>query len=267
MKNSCIRPDQAYGTIVCVNPGTGCADGQSVPPTLAMHHSRLLALVVISLAGFAAAAMGSPAIGSTLDAVLNEKGQPTGRSGAGTTAILTYPDETIILKNGHVTEVRSNGEVTTVPERKLTDAERRRVVAENAAASARSAADAHVATTSWTTDYDSALSTAGSNGRKVFLFFTGSDWCGWCMKLQREILTTPEFTAYATDNLILVELDFPRSKSIEAGLRANNERLAQKYGIRGFPTVVVLDAHGKVLGKLGYQAGGPAPFVEQLRKL
>ena len=216
-------------------------------------------LAIVSLI-LPAGLRASPQLGATLEAVIQEKGQPSGRGSAGPVTILTYADETIILKDGRVTEVRPASEVTTVPDRKITEAEKRR-----AAAAAEAATEP--ATLSWTTDYDAALASARGQGRKVFLFFTGSDWCGWCIKLNREILSQPEFAAYAADNLVLVELDFPRTKPLPPEMRARNDSLARKYGVRGYPTVIVLDSSGKVVGRLGYQAGGPGPFVAALREL
>jgi protein disulfide-isomerase len=97
--------------------------------------------------------------------------------------------------------------------------------------------------------------------------FTGSDWCGWCIMLDKEVFSKPEFKEYASKNLVLLELDFPRRKQMPAETAAQNERLLMKYGIQGFPTVVVFDSSGKPLGALGYQAGGPQAFIAELEKL
>lgn len=207
----------------------------------------------------------SPPIGASLEAVFAEKGQPEGRTGAGSILILTYSDETIVMKDGKVKEVRPISTASTVPDRKVTAAEKRQAAADEAAAAA--ARTAAASTASWSTDYEGALAASRANGRPVFLFFTGSDWCGWCIKLKREILNTPEFAAYAADHLLLVELDFPRSKPLAPELRSRNEKLAGKYGVRGFPTVIILDEYGKVVRKLGYQPGGPGPFIAELEKL
>lgn len=119
----------------------------------------------------------------------------------------------------------------------------------------------------WTTDYPKALAQAKAEQRHVFLFFTGSDWCVWCKRLNAEILSTPEFAKYAAEKLVLVELDFPRSKELPPALKAQNEKLAEKFSIEGYPTVIVLDSDGKTAGQLGYQEGGPGPFIEALSKL
>jgi thioredoxin-related protein len=119
----------------------------------------------------------------------------------------------------------------------------------------------------WTTDYTAALAQAKSENRKVFLFFTGSDWCSWCKRLNKEILSQDGFKEYAAKNLILVELDYPRSKSQPREVKAQNAKLMDTYKIEGYPTVIVLDSAGKKVGELGYQEGGPGPFVEALGKM
>ncbi|HEX8897052.1 MAG TPA: thioredoxin family protein [Chthoniobacterales bacterium] len=119
----------------------------------------------------------------------------------------------------------------------------------------------------WLTSYDQAQKEAQAKNRLLLMDFTGSDWCGWCIMLDKEVFSKPEFKDYANKNLVLLELDFPRMKKMPPETTAQNERLLMKYGIQGFPTVVVFDSNGKPLGALGYQAGGPQAFIAQLEKL
>ncbi len=105
------------------------------------------------------------------------------------------------------------------------------------------------------------------NNKLVLLDFTGSDWCGWCIKLDREVFSKPEFKDYATKNLVLVTIDFPRAKAQAGSLKKQNEELASQYGIQGFPTIVVLNGAGKKVGELGYMEGGPSAFIAELEKL
>ena len=119
----------------------------------------------------------------------------------------------------------------------------------------------------WLTSLEQAQKEAQAKNRLLLMDFTGSDWCGWCIMLDKEVFSKPEFKEYASKNLVLLELDFPRAKKMPPEVTEQNEKLAVKYGIQGFPTVVVFDSAGKPLGALGYQAGGPQAFIAELEKL
>ena len=116
----------------------------------------------------------------------------------------------------------------------------------------------------WDDDYDKALAKAKAENKMVVLDFTGSDWCGWCMKLDKEVFSKKEFKDYAKENLVLVEVDFPRGKQQSKKLKEQNEKLKNEHSVRGYPTIIVLNSEGQKVGQLGYMAGGPAPFVEKL---
>jgi protein disulfide-isomerase len=119
----------------------------------------------------------------------------------------------------------------------------------------------------WMTDAAKAQEQARAEKKLVVMNFTGSDWCPWCFRLRDEVFNTPAFQEYAKNNLVLVEVDFPRRKAISDAQKKANQALAGKYGIEGYPTVVVLDSEGKQVGELGYQEGGPKPFIEKLEQL
>jgi protein disulfide-isomerase len=112
----------------------------------------------------------------------------------------------------------------------------------------------------WQTDMSKATELSLKENKPLLLFFTGSDWCGWCIKLQRDVLKTTEFATWATQNVILVELDFPRNTAQDPTLKMQNQQLAQTFGIQGYPTVwfvnPVKGEDNKVnltgLGSLGY---------------
>ena len=138
-----------------------------------------------------------------------------------------------------------------------------------AAAVAASALAASAVSTpaGFTDDLAAARRNAAGNGRAIVAVFSGSDWCGWCRKLDAEILSTDAFRQTATNAYELVYIDNPRDRSLLSPTgRANNRRLTEQYGIEGFPTVLVLDADGNVLAKLGYQPGGPEPYLARLRQ-
>jgi protein disulfide-isomerase len=119
----------------------------------------------------------------------------------------------------------------------------------------------------WMTDLPKAQAKAKAESKLVMLDFTGSDWCGWCIKLNKEVFSTPEFAKYAGKNLVLVEVDFPNQKHQSDELKAANEALQEKFKVQGYPTIIVLDSAGKKIGELGYQAGGPKPFIDNLESL
>ncbi len=125
---------------------------------------------------------------------------------------------------------------------------------------------AHAAPT-WLTDFPKAQSQARSEKKAMLVDFTGSDWCGWCIRLQREVFSKPEFDEYARKNLVLVEVDFPKRKAQSDALLRANRALAQRFSVEGYPTLVVLDSAGKELGRLGYEPGGPKPFLARLSKM
>ena len=104
--------------------------------------------------------------------------------------------------------------------------------------------------------------------KKLLLIdFTGSDWCGYCIQFDRAILSKPQFKDYATKNLVLLEVDFPRRKQQTAEMKKQNAELAQQYQIEGFPTVVLLDGDGHMVWRFdGYFAGGAEAFIAELEK-
>ncbi|HTG65430.1 MAG TPA: thioredoxin family protein [Flavobacterium sp.] len=121
----------------------------------------------------------------------------------------------------------------------------------------------------WHTDVKEAMAIGSKEHKPLLLFFTGSDWCGWCIRLQKEVLKTPEFTKWAKDKVILVELDYPRSVPQSDELKMQNKGMEQAFQIQGYPTVWFATAQikdGKPsfggLGKTGYVAGGPMAWLE-----
>lgn len=120
---------------------------------------------------------------------------------------------------------------------------------------------------SWLTDLPKAQAQAKAEKKLVLLDFTGSDWCGWCIKLNKEVFSQPEFGEYAKKNLVCVEVDFPNKKKLSPEQKKANDALAEKYKIEGYPTIIVLDGDGKKVGELGYMKGGPKAFIAKLEKL
>lgn len=119
----------------------------------------------------------------------------------------------------------------------------------------------------WNTDLMKAYEISSSTKKPIFAFFTGSDWCGWCKKLEANVYAKKEFVAWANKNVVLLEVDFPRGKQLSPELQAQNNNLQNSFGVRGYPTVwmfhlVKNDSTRSFsvnpVGTLGYPAGAVA---------
>ena len=122
----------------------------------------------------------------------------------------------------------------------------------------------------WLHQYNVALKQAKTDHKPILMVFAGSDWCKPCILLNKEVWNTDTFAKYAKDNLVLLELDFPRFKKnqLPAEQVKHNEQLAEKYNTEGiFPLVVLVDEDGSVISKTGYKTGGPEAYVQHLDKL
>ncbi len=119
----------------------------------------------------------------------------------------------------------------------------------------------------WTEDYAKAVAQATAENKAILLDFTGSDWCGWCMKMKSETLDAPQFTAYAQKNLVLVTVDFPHQRVLAPAVKKQNEMLNGKFHAEGFPTYVLIDKTGRELWRqTGYLASGPRAFITAMSK-
>lgn len=118
----------------------------------------------------------------------------------------------------------------------------------------------------WKTDFEAAKVLAKEQNKYILMDFSGSDWCHWCVKLDKEVFKKEAFKVYAKDHLVLMLADFPSDKSgQDPELIKQNEKLAKEFGVSGFPTVFILSPEGKVVGKTGYQAGGPEKYIEHIQ--
>lgn len=113
----------------------------------------------------------------------------------------------------------------------------------------------------WYLELEDAFSESKKTGKPIMANFTGSDWCGWCKRLSASVFQKDEFKSWADDNVVLLELDFPRRTKLPEELQKQNAGLQQAFKVRGFPTVWVFDLNrdesGKfeisALGKTGYR--------------
>jgi thiol:disulfide interchange protein len=124
----------------------------------------------------------------------------------------------------------------------------------------------------WYTNLDEVHQLSKKTGKPIFGFFTGSDWCGWCHKLQREVFAKDAFVKWANEKVILLELDFPRKKQLPADLAKQNRELQAAFKVTGYPTIWIFntdkDDEGRfnltALGKLGYPRGAE-PGKEEVK--
>jgi thioredoxin-related protein len=119
----------------------------------------------------------------------------------------------------------------------------------------------------WLTDLKAAQDQARNQNKLILVNFTGSDWCGWCIRLKNEVFSKPDFASFADQNFVLLEVDFPRQKPMSPEVKKANGKLADAYKVYAYPSVHVLDPDGKSLGQTGYLPGGPKAFVEKIKSI
>ncbi len=119
----------------------------------------------------------------------------------------------------------------------------------------------------WLIDFEMVKKEAADRDVPILADFSGSDWCVWCIRLDNEVFSTPKFKIYAEENLVLFLADFPSRKSQSDAIKKQNKGLAKRYGVRGYPTVLLLDADGEVLARTGYQKGGPSAYIKHIEFL
>lgn len=120
----------------------------------------------------------------------------------------------------------------------------------------------------WETNWEAAKEKSKATQKPILINLTGSDWCGWCIKIEKEIFSKKEFQDFAAENLVLMEADFPRKKELPAELKKQNDALKKEYLAGGYPTVYLLDSEGKKLSPdLGELGGTPETYIKKLQEL
>jgi protein disulfide-isomerase len=120
----------------------------------------------------------------------------------------------------------------------------------------------------WTMDFDAAVKLAKEKNLPILINFTGSDWCGWCKLMDELVFAKKEWQEFAASNLVLVTIDFPNDKSIVPDKwTTRNEQLSEKWGIRGYPTYVLLDSEGATeIARLGASRNAtPESFIQEMK--
>jgi thioredoxin-related protein len=119
----------------------------------------------------------------------------------------------------------------------------------------------------WLTSLPGAKEQAAKENKVILLDFTGSDWCPPCKKLKKTVFDSEEFGSYAQKNLVLVEVDFPRSKKQSAELKKANETLSEQFNVDAYPTIILLDSKGKKLTSfIGYDDETPSEYIAKIDK-
>ena len=119
----------------------------------------------------------------------------------------------------------------------------------------------------WETNFGHALKEAKKNSKYLLLNFSGSDWCVYCKKLDKEVFNNKDFQKYARKNFVCVILDFPFNKPQDETLKSQNTALAGRYRVQGYPTIVILNSKGKLVQKTGYLPGGAKNYIEHLKEI
>ena len=124
-------------------------------------------------------------------------------------------------------------------------------------------AEAHLA---WVMDVAAAKKQAAAENKDLFINFTGSDWCGWCKKLDAEVFEHASFVDAASKDYVFLFLDFPNAPELKAKVvdAKLNQKLNEDYAVGGFPTIILATADGTPYARTGYQAGGPESYLEHL---
>lgn len=127
----------------------------------------------------------------------------------------------------------------------------------------------HAAEAKWLTDFDAVKKQAAKENKAILMDFTGSDWCPPCKALKKNVFDKEEFSKFAADKLVLMELDFPNDKKkITPEIAASNKKLGSEFKVEGYPTIIVLDKDGKELGRMvGYGGDSPSAYIKKIENL
>ncbi len=121
-----------------------------------------------------------------------------------------------------------------------------------------------VVTNTWAADWSDAVSASKATGKPIMLMFTGSDWCPWCQRLEKEVFDDNEFHQWS-DRVIKIRVDFPEKHQLSTSLQAQNEVLKKWYSdfVTSYPTCLFVEPNGRVIGTVGYVEGGPTFWIDR----
>jgi len=202
--------------------------------------------------------------GSTVAEMVAELGEPTAQIETGSKIIYSYPQGTIRTEAGVVLQVSEGfyGKLNAIT-RKTASGESISLVPDEPAEISVDPVLAGL----WLEDYDAVKERAVALERPILMWFTGSDWCIWCKRLEDEHLSRDVFKTFAKENLVLLKLDFPRNIAQSDELKAQNQTLREAWNINGYPTLIMTQVDGSPLGQRGYLQQSPEAFVADLRAM
>lgn len=119
----------------------------------------------------------------------------------------------------------------------------------------------------WEPTFKQAVIKAKKEKKPILIYFTGSDWCGPCITLDNELFHTSKFENLASENMILYMANFPRNTDlVTKANKKTNEELSKRYHQSSFPTIIMINAKGKELGRKNgsYMAEYYYPFFEEV---
>lgn len=120
-------------------------------------------------------------------------------------------------------------------------------------------------TIDWCEDYSKSKELSQRNSKPILILFTGTSWCPACMKLEREVINNPRFAQAVGNNFIFYKAEFSEPTE-EAMMRSPDKALVDRYGIKAFPTMIVIDGNGKQLFTVNYRAGGVDSYAQELNQ-
>ena len=115
--------------------------------------------------------------------------------------------------------------------------------------------------------FEEAIRSSTERNLPIFAYFSASDWSVECMRFDSIVLQKPEFKTYASSNLIMLQIDYPRKQSLPEEIQKQNDELRKKYGISSYPTVLLLNSKGGVIATKNYDKGGVTEYIEELKKI
>ena len=118
----------------------------------------------------------------------------------------------------------------------------------------------------WLVKMDEAYKLSKETGKPILANFTGSDWCGWCRRLTASVFSKPAFKKWADENVILLELDYPKRKTLPEDIRNQNASLQQAFKIRGFPTIWVFNLDQDEKGQFNIEGLGQTGYRKSVKE-